>query len=484
MTERAADLEQPVCSRCGNPHLPPRWDREYLCPACGAPLLQSAARRGARFLWQPWLALGLGAAIICGGVARIILDRRAVPPAATARAESPAEAVRTTAPPNLENRVKQKVRLLQEDLALAPRNPGLLLRLAECQLMLAMLYRDREDRARTGNHLNQSRRYLQRLRAVDYPATRDLSRRIEGFQYLTWGPPRLSAPSEPRLERRRGVGPAGWPGGISAGAVPRPGGPGFPFRPGPRSMPPTATRLPEPGTFPPGIPVPDIPQTGAPEGEMGGGLGGDSPIPMNAPLPMNGPRPAPMDAFGGPARRPAALPGGMPGGPGPSSRERANLLAQIAYQNNLVRKNPEDVNAVIQHGELYERLAAIAGLPRPFDRTRISHEERQWLEKALQVYLRAAERTRLRSHRAMFLDYAADVYGKLRDWEKQYDTLQRAVKAMPASPTLWRKIQSVCLLTGRRDENLKARQAFREWSFPTPELRPDELAAFAPRPWR
>ncbi len=479
MTEGAADLEMPVCSRCGNSHLPPRWDREYLCPACGAPL-RSRETRGAGLRWRPWLAVGMGALLLAGGAARIVLDRRSVPAATATRSTTLRGTVPPSVPPEqplprgLESRVQERIRLLREDLARAPQNTALLTRLAECELILAVLYRDRRTASQAEKHRESAERYLERLQSITPLAALPLSNQLKSFALLTWGPPRVASAAESRTRRSRFGEQSG---GSLGGPVPTPGASGANFLREPAGQQPVSPPPPGMEHVSPPIPIPDAAYMSPPEGERPG--------PRDAnPFPPRPLAPPPMQHPGAPVE---ALTPALDVRPARSSHthsQRDKLLAEVTQVARVVRTDPDNVFAALHLGDLYERLAEDAGPGRPFARTEVTAEERRWLQKALEVYQRAAKEVPLRTHQAMFLDLSAEMYGRLRDWEKQYDTLRRAVKVVPTSPTLWSKLQRACLLSGKREEYRRARQAARDWSFPTLELRQNESAFVAPQPWR
>src|SRR5687767_13212830 len=114
------------CRHCGSPYRPSPWGRRCLCPACGLPLDggKPAGREAPVALRLPSrrvLLAAVGAASLGGALYfgwGWLSSRR--PDAA---APASVVAVPLTPPPGTEARFAEKLRYLEEDLAVQPRQP-------------------------------------------------------------------------------------------------------------------------------------------------------------------------------------------------------------------------------------------------------------------------------------------------------------------------------------------------------------------------
>lgn len=456
MSEGSNEPQQPVCGACGRPHLPTRWEREYLCPSCGKPLHARSAGAGRRGI--PLVAIvGVGAVLIMGGGLRLAADHLSRQPRTT-----PLPVMRPVAearpqvvlPPDFEAKLIQKLDLLREDLRAEPANPGLLQRLAETHLLHAMYYRETGKPDYGQGSLQRARRVASRLATVDPQMAQDLLYQCNNFDRLEWGEPRpvgnlgergpLGGPAAGNWNSR--YAPDGEPTRLEPGR-----GPGFSENPFPRLQ-----TAPVPSTFPDGPGFRPVPP---------GGGSGSTPYPRPLEVvPGRGlalrTEPFPADAQGLPGVPP-------PPGPSVSDAERGRLLSQLQFRTELVKSTPTAIGPVLDLINLHETLAAVERRLSATQGGLLGEAEEKWLRRALEVCMTAAARNPLRTHRATLYDRAADLHGRLREWDQQYQVLRKALDAVPTSPRLWRRLQSACLLTGRREENLEAREQYKDWSFPT-----------------
>lgn len=435
-----------ACCHCGQVYRTPTWGRDYLCPGCARPL---AGRRHPAKPSSGRLAGGvLGAVVVLGvgvGLFRFATDRLEQ----NRRAALPqAEVIPPVVPPeDMETRVKQKLAILQQDLAVEPHSAYLLWRCGDLSLSLALLYRDTRP-ADADRWLKRAEGYSTRLdRAIPgTTAHQDLTRRIRSLSKLVWGAPSARFDSRQfriasaRFGSRPGAGgTGGWPRDLST----QPTGAGVP-------------------AFSPGA----------------GGYPGAGP--------SDGTR---EERPSGRAElQPAPFPSAVPGSSGISARsapvadsamrtasDRAALPTSAASEEllKLARKESLRVNADPKTlWSLADALSAQAAVPsRRFRRFAADNPERAALaEEAIRLFLQAARLTRLRSDRATAYHDAARLYARLRRDEDACACLKRAIEAIPFAPAYWQDLRDITLRMGKTEESQRAAIKARDWVHPSPSL--------------
>ncbi|HTE19218.1 MAG TPA: hypothetical protein VK689_12655, partial [Armatimonadota bacterium] len=392
----------------------PQWGREYACPACGRPLHASAPRK--RLTIPPWVGYGLGIALIGGAVVQVASDRITTTQTRSLPSVAAPEPVRLH--PAFEQRVKEKIRFLAEDLRHAPNDGVLLVRLVECYLYLAVLKRDTDPRD-SAQWIRHASDLLPRVRKTHEVEATFLEEDLWNLDRLTW----TVLPGTRATELWGDRGNRGTRGG-------------------------RARRV-----------APDYPDnssdaaSGLPVVGSGGARYLDAPPAAFNASPPNAP---PADASSDTAIT-APLRGRVrPSGARPS-------LATLRRQWSA---HPEDPEAARRLGQSLEQFA----LPGVTEEARSRRPAREYLEEAAGVYLRTGRLARLRKHQGQLSLDAADIYGALRNLEQQYAAVKQAAGAMPYSAKVWRELQAASLRAGHYEENRRARQQVAEWSFPG--LRP------------
>lgn len=480
-----------LCPHCRATYRPATWGRAYLCPACSRPLSVSTRRP------QPG-NLGRWAAIVCavagigvGGAA--VLERVRVRNAAPPLAAFEEEARRTTAlPERFEESLRQRLSLLQADLAHDPQYPLLLGRVVECCLSLSLLKRD-SDPDQAQRWLEQARMYQRALRGSGVPAWAELEQRINNADRLRWGASALP-PSHFRQPGAAGMPPLS-PIPADLPTETFPGGPGSPpsGRPRPIAFPHTDTAPPSISVGPP--PVPSF-NTGLREGPAqpaspgrpaypGAGSMGAYPSTGGYPgkgLP-GGAYPGGADPRGGyPGGTPTRGPGypgtgGFPGGASvpprsPSARSGVNQAfrrpppvspaVRTASLRKALRGRPGDLDLTWQLAEALEEQGRDEAL---------SEEARQpYCEEAVALYLQASRTARTRVQRGTFLSAAARVCEDAHQDQRGYDLLKQALREIPYSSLLWQRMRDVSLRLGKLEESERATANAQRWSLPEASL--------------
>ena len=463
MSEEAIQTELPGCPHCGHPYRPPRWGRDYACAACGKPLTAT----GRSPVQVPvWSLYSLAAVLMVGVVVRFSADRlQQRAQAATRLPEARAEPVQL--PPKFADRLRQKLACLEQDLQVNPEEPVLLTKAGECCLYLAVLHHDAEP-ATAEKWRGRARRYAERVQRIVPHVGEQLWRDAENPWGMRWadgpngtiasallrgrklmrvvgdGDQRIGFPSLAGLRSGLPLGMGSGMGGPGLRLGPGPGGPSIVMPNAPGNGPAFGNGPPHPGNGPPhsgnGPAALGSPYAGYPPN--GPGLSG---------VPSVVPRPAPSAAV--------AVPGtGVFG-----DRTDLDVLRQR------YRESADDEAAAALTAEL-ERLAEIDGRRAGPDPELMREAMRPYLHEAARVYAQAAGDHPLRCYRALFYLSAADIYGRLREWDEQLRMLQAARDAAPYASGIWRDLALVCLRAGRTRESRRAYQESRAWLFPG--LRP------------
>lgn len=466
MSERVLHQLTALCSQCGSPYRPTAWGREYLCPACGQPL--AAEPPAPRVTLPSWLTPVVVSALLVGGVIRLALNNahRAVSSAPPFPAANAPEL-----PPHFRARLLRKVELLRDDLNRDPTHPSLLTELARSYISLAKLS-EKSDPAATSNYLRLAKRCISGLLSSSPGDAARLSGAVREFRNLVW-----AAPGE--IPGRNLIGPNS-PGPLVPDSRP-PNGPFTPLPGAPGTMPGGPVSAPGigPALPPTGIPggVPGAPGMRSPfAADPSAATSGPPPTPGMppsqtpfAPLLNNAPAFSPLPPDGTPGSRSTDPAGGVEPTPrqqlqrGP--REPGPALAAMRREMDA---NPGEVRYADQLGL---RLTQEAYRAR---RTPVTGdaESRAYFRQALEVYLTATRRSKLRIHKAAFLFAASEMYGVLGDPRAERKALERAVKYTPFALPIWSRLQGAYLRNGMLSESRAARQELTEWTFP--RLRPQQ----------
>jgi tetratricopeptide (TPR) repeat protein len=325
-------------------------------------------------------------------------------------------------PPRFGEHLKEKVRLLSEDLRQAPDHPVLLTRLAEADLYLAVLYRER-NRREAARWLREAAVPAMKLRGT--PEGAGLEKDLRAWERLAWSRNTTAT-----------LATQSW----SASGAGRVFGRGFvrenDLEPGP-----------VPGQVMPGMP-------GGPAG-------------------LNGPHEVSAPPSGSASNGPDSLsvwriPPRLQAAPTPPAAGIQALDEKIQALRRTALEKPGDVAAA---DALARRLAERAQTrTRPQPAALQPNPRGAYLEEAARVYLRTASRTPLRIYQATCYKAAGELYSLMGEPEKEYEMLREAARRVPYSPVVWQELQAACLRTGRYRESRTARKQLVEWTFPG--LRP------------
>ncbi len=397
------------CGACGTRYRTPAWPREYVCGACGEPLLGTQPPAARKKLPLGYVAAALGLAGLAA-VPLLLPSRRTAPgSSSTPQPSAPSVARPMALPEGMRERLLEKARYLEADSRRQPENPEIQERLGSVFLSLAVLEREGNP-SEARRWQERALKCVQRLRAQG--RTSNLEGLVLNWQNLVWRVPRTRA--DMRLPSFSPSAPFSSPG------------PAYGAPPG--------------GAPPVPAPLPGAPAAGVPS--MGG-----LPSPTSAPGIPSGVRATPP---GGP---PAAT--SLPA-PGP---DLAVLRAAVAA-------DPANALAADELGIELERQAEVARGRYSRDVLRGRRAAEPFLREALAVYLRAEREVPLHLHRTTFLVAAAQVYQRLGDPEAEYATLQRALRYSPWSQTVWQRLEAACLRLGRPHESRQARKSAELWTFP------------------
>jgi hypothetical protein len=173
------------------------------------------------------------------------------------------------------------------------------------------------------------------------------------------------------------------------------------------------------------------------------------------------------------------MPGNGPSGNGsyfggPGSFGRPEMSGDAADEERRLQElrqeladQPDDVSRADRlAGELFRTSAAYQPAIGQRETQRAS---RQRIEEAAAVCLRAAQKARLRVHRAAFYAAAADARRRLEQWDQQYELLVHAAENAPFAPTVWHDLKTAALRLGKLDESITANKNEERWRFPAIE---------------
>jgi tetratricopeptide (TPR) repeat protein len=127
------------------------------------------------------------------------------------------------------------------------------------------------------------------------------------------------------------------------------------------------------------------------------------------------------------------------------------------------QQNPNDLTNLDVLGAAYQGMAELEQDPR-------KRKTDGNLKLALAVFRDAAQRSRLRIHKAAFLRAAGQVYGELGDRENQYRMAKLASEQTPFSSQVWDEVQDAALRVGRFADSRKAARKAREWTLPNVQV--------------
>lgn len=409
------------CDRCGQVYRRPQWGRDYACPACGETLGDRGRKATSAGIprWVAGVAL-VGVFAVCV-LALSVARARSSPQRSFAQQPAPSTfltppASPVTLPADLETRLREKIRYMESDLRLEPKNEALLSRLAGAYAALALTLRE-ERRAEAGKALNLARVMARRRKQAYRIAPDDFQWLHDDLDSLEWAP----AGSGMMLPQMMGAS-----GGALLSPTPVMGlsGNGPVMRPMATGVPPLGG-VGHPGMAPP--------SAGSPGSALGNGPG------------QVGMAPGPMFPYGS--------------FPPVSADQESSLRAAIAACLDIRRQKPNDLNNLDALGEAYQRLAEVEQDPQ-------KRKSKENLKLALEVFRDAARRSRLRIHKASFLRAAGNMYSDLGDYPNQYRMAKLAAEQTPFSPAVWDELQDAALRVGRfRDSRDAARKA-KAWTLP------------------
>lgn len=441
MSQVIGHVEQ-HCIFCGNAYRVPRWGRAYTCGACGQPLRGAPQRARRTFAVPAWLFYAGGAVALTAMLVWLVTTRQAEQRGGRRDLQASPGFLQQL-PPHQEERIRQRLALLEEDRQKDSRDPVLLVLQAESYLQLGVLHQ-KSDPKKAADELQHCQRLAAEL-AKTHPdlnsVAGNLVQQAQAPAALGW----VVSGSASNTTR--------WPPieddaatGLMGDTAPHMAMPEFPAKMELRGDRERRDARTDPAVMTPGS---SFPRMGHP--------------PVNAPSafapagpPMNGPR-----GFFGIRPMPYEMPPGSPAG-----QSLQELRVRVATY-------PEDTRAAEALGELLEMRAQQYALGVYAGRPSAPTLADRSLAEALHVYSVSAAHVRTRLRRAQMLVAEAGVHRKLGEGDEELRLLRQAASEAPYAPVVWRQIQNALLYKGDFGKAREAWKQYQDWLLPrTRDRRP------------